>query len=66
MRAIYAQFTRNFGESFHAHIAGADQAEGEPMRILMASNLYHSFLLGGGETRMYEIAGAGRMSYILK
>jgi len=27
MRAIYAQFTRNFGESFYAYIAGADQAK---------------------------------------
>ncbi|MBA7597518.1 hypothetical protein ES703_04521 [subsurface metagenome] len=26
------------------------------MRILMASDLFHPFLLGGGETRMYEIA----------
>ena len=26
------------------------------MRILMASDLFHPFLLGGGEKRMYEIA----------
>ena len=26
------------------------------MRILMAFDLYHPFLLGGGETRMYEVA----------
>jgi len=26
------------------------------MRILMASDLFHPFLLGGGETRMYEVA----------
>jgi len=25
------------------------------MRILMASDLFHPFLLDGGETRMYEI-----------
>ncbi|MDI6820374.1 MAG: hypothetical protein QMC89_05685 [Candidatus Hodarchaeaceae archaeon] len=25
------------------------------MRILMASDLFHPFLLGGGEKRMYEI-----------
>jgi len=26
------------------------------MRILMASDLYYPYLLGGGERRMYEIA----------
>jgi 1,4-alpha-glucan branching enzyme len=26
------------------------------MRILMASDLFHPFLLGGGEARMYETA----------
>ncbi|MBA7506454.1 hypothetical protein ES706_05145 [subsurface metagenome] len=26
------------------------------MRILMASDLFHPFLLGGGEIRMYETA----------
>ncbi len=29
---------------------------GEPMCILIASDLFHPFLLGGGETRMHEIA----------
>ncbi len=43
------------GESFTNH-SGNGCLEDESMRILMASDLFHPFLLGGGETRMYEIA----------
>jgi hypothetical protein len=33
------------------------------MRILMVSDLYYPFLLGGGKTRMYEIARRSAKSH---